>query len=70
MSHEGKDTSYLFPLKYCEHRWLENWKAIGRIMVILPYIKQHLKELKEKKAFPENDDQFILVYQMVNSHLV
>ena len=39
VSHEGKDTSCLFPLKDCRHRWLENGKAIGRIIEILPYIK-------------------------------
>ena len=66
MSHEGRDTSYLFPLKYCGHRRLENGKAIGRIIDILLYIKQYLKELKEKKVFPENNDRFLLVYQMVN----
>ena len=46
----------LFPLKYCGHSWLENQEAIGRIIKILPYIKQYLKELKEKKAFSENND--------------
>ena len=66
MSHEGRDTSYLFPLKYCGHRRLENGKAIGRIIEILLYIKQYLKELKEKKVFPENNDRFLLAYQMVN----
>ena len=70
LSHEGKDTSYFFPLKYCEHRWLENWNAIGRIVELLLYIKQYLKELKEKKAFPENNNRFVLIYQMVNSHLL
>ena len=39
VSHEGKDTSYLFPVKDCGHRWLENGKAIGRIIEIRPYIK-------------------------------
>ena len=68
VSHEVKDTSYVFPLKYCEHRQFENGK-IGRIIEILPQINQ-LKELKEKKAFPENDDRLALVYQMVNSHLL
>ena len=66
MSHEGRDTSYLFPLKYCGHRRLENGKAIGRIIEILLYMKHYLKELKEKKVFPENNDRFLLVYQMVN----
>ena len=62
VSHKGKDTSYLFPFKYFAHCWLENDKAVGRIIVnSLPYIKQHLNELKEKKAFPENDDRFVLV---------
>ena len=67
VSHEGKDTSYLFPLKYCGYRWLENGKAVVRIIEILPYIKQYLKE---KKAFHENHDRLVLVYQMVNSHLL
>ena len=39
VSHEGKDKSYLFPSKYCGHRWLENWKAVGKIIELLPYIK-------------------------------
>ena len=69
VSNEGKDTSYLFPLKYFWHSWLENGKAIGRIIEILWYIKQYLKELKDKKAFPENDDWFVWVCQMVNSHV-
>ena len=38
VSHGAKDISYLFPLKYCGHHWLENGKAISRIIEILPYI--------------------------------
>ena len=65
--HEGKGTSYLFPLKYCGHRWLENRKAIGRIIYILLYIKQFLKELKEKKAFSENDHLLLLILEFSKS---
>ena len=54
--HEGKGSSYLFPLMYCGHCWLENKIAVGRIIELLQYIKQYLEELKEKKAFLENDD--------------
>ena len=31
-SHEGKSTAYLFVLKYCGHRWLENGKVIKQLM--------------------------------------
>ena len=61
---------YLSPLKYCGYHWLGNGKSVGRIIQILPYIKQYLKKLKEIKAFPEKNDWFLFVHQMVNSHLL
>ena len=39
-AHEGKDTSYQFPSKFCGHRWLENTKVISRIIDIFPYLQQ------------------------------
>ena len=58
--HTGKSSSYLFPMKYCGHRWLENGKAIKRIMDIKPKVVKYLNDLKEKKKFPkkEKDERF------------
>ena len=38
-SHENKSTAYLFPLKYFGHRWLENGKAVKRLIELQPYLK-------------------------------
>ena len=46
--HEGKDTLYLFPLKFYGHRWLENTNMICRILEIFPYLKKYFKWLFDK----------------------
>ena len=35
-SHEDKDVAYLFPRRFCGHRWLENGQAI----TTLPFLKK------------------------------
>lgn len=60
VSHEDNGTSYLFTLMYCGYCWLENEKAIGRVIELLPI----------HQAFPENDGRFVLIYQMVNSYVL
>ena len=58
--HEGKETNYLFPQKFCGHRWLENGPVIKRAISILPLLKQYLKYLQEKNKFPKKnkDERF------------
>lgn len=33
--HNEKSAAYLFPLKFCGHRWLENSAVIARILNIM-----------------------------------
>ena len=56
-AHEAKDSSYLFPLKFCGHRWLENGEAITRIIEIAPYLKKYMDFLVKEKV-PKKDDRF------------
>ena len=53
-----KDTSYLFPLKFCGHRWLENSKAISRILDIFPYLQKYFGWLSDEKKMPKKDERF------------
>ena len=57
-SHVGKDTSYLFPLKFCGHRWLENSKAISRILDIFPYLQKCFGWLSDEKKMPKKGERF------------
>ena len=57
-SHEGKPTAYVFPLKYCGHRWLGSEKTIKRLIDIQPYLKQYLECFSEIKKFPKKNDRF------------
>ena len=57
-SHVGKDTSYLFSLKFCGHRWLENSKAISRILDIFPYLQKYFGWLSNEKKMPKKDERF------------
>ena len=66
-AHEGKNSAYLFPLKYCSHRWLENGKAMKRIMNIEPKIKSYFKFLNDAEKFPTKDDRFTSVRQHISS---
>ena len=59
-SHEDKDVGYLFPERFCGHRWLENGKVIKRAISVLPYLKQNFNFLIEEKNVPK-DDRFELV---------
>ena len=69
-SHESKSTAYLFPLKYCEHRWFENGKAINRLIDIQPYLKLFLEHLTENKKFPNQDNRFPFLKSVINPALL
>ena len=57
-SHEGKETNYLFPLKYCGHSWLENGKIMSRLIEILHLVRKYIDSLKE---LPKNGERFIVL---------
>ena len=65
-SHEGKYTTYLFPLKHYGHRWLENRSAVKRLVDIQPYLKQYFEYLTENKKFPKKDDRFVFLKLIIN----
>ena len=44
--HDQKCSSYLFPMKYCGRRWLENIPVIDHIIKILPKLKVYSNEIK------------------------
>ena len=58
---EAKDSSYLFPSKFYGHRWLENGKAITRIIEIAPYLKRYMDFLVKEKKVPKKDDRFVRI---------
>ena len=64
--HEGRDTAYLFPLKFCGHRWLKNSPAITRLLEILPYLKKYFIWLVEHKKMPKDDNRFTHIKQKLN----
>ena len=45
--HDKKYSSYLFPMKYCGHRWFENIPVIDCIIKILPKLKVYSNEIKK-----------------------
>ena len=72
-SHEGRDTGYLFPLKFCGHRWLENSKAINRLLEIVPKVKTYFAWLEDNKKFTKSmkeDKRFIRIKTCLASPLL
>ena len=67
-SHDGQDTAYLFPLKLCGHRWLENSKAIIRMLEIWEYIRKYFSFLETEKQFPKKDERFIRIRILFGLH--
>ena len=57
-SHLGRDSPYLFPLKYCGHRRLENTKAITKVKEISDHLQAYVEDLASKKKLPKNYDRF------------
>ena len=55
--YEDRDTSHLFPLKFCGNRWLKNGPAIKRLK-IFGYLKTYFLWLEENEKIPNNDDCF------------
>ena len=66
-SHKSKNVSYLFAQKFCGHRWLENGAALKRAVEINQNLKVYLKDLKEKKNIPTNDDRFTTAIDKLGS---
>ena len=64
-SHIGKDAVYLFPLKFCGHRWLENSKAIIRINKISKHMVGYMDYIIEKKRMPSKDERFTYFGELV-----
>ena len=57
-AHKRKDTSYLFPLKFCGHRLPENTKVISRIIDIFPYLQKYFQWLLTEKKIRKKDERF------------
>ena len=51
----------LFPLKYVGHRWLDNGRVIDRLLLVGNKLLVFLRQYKEEKKFPRNDDTFPLL---------
>ena len=60
-SHESKSVAYLFPQKFCGHRWLENGQALKRAIKLHSYLKRYFSYLKEEKKIPPKDDCFTTI---------
>ena len=65
-THEGKNTGYLFPLKFCGFRWLENSPCITSLLEIIPYIKIYFTWLEDNKKIPKDDNWFLNNKQNIN----
>ena len=66
-SNDGRNTSYLFPLKSCGHRWLENSKSINRILEIFDKLKNYFSWLETQKKVPKDDNRFIRIKKFLSS---
>ena len=58
---ESKSVAYLFPQKFCGHRWLENGKALKRVVQLHSYFKRYFSYLKEEKKIPPKNDRFTTI---------
>ena len=66
MSHNGKSTAYIFPLKYCGQYNLGN-RSISKSFHQIFEKKRKKKKRKEKhKSFPGKDDRFSRINQMLS----
>lgn len=48
--HESVTKSYIYPLQYCSHRWVENVQVCDRAIQVLPFIKIYIKAVDEKRV--------------------
>ena len=62
-----KSISSNFPLKLCDHRWLENGKVLTRFLEVCGKVAIFLAKSKERKKFPAKDERFPLLLQSTNS---
>ena len=54
---ENEDVAYIFPVKFCGHRWLKNRKTLKRALDINSSLKVHFGFPVDKKMSPK-DIQF------------
>ena len=63
VSHEGRDKSYLFPLKFCGHRWLENSKSLNRILEIFDKLKNYFSWLETQRRQQIQSNQKVFIFK-------
>ena len=58
---ESKRVAYLFSLKFCRRRWLENRKALKRAIELHSYFKRYFSYLNEGKKIPPKHYHFTTI---------
>ena len=64
--HSERASSYLFPLKYCSHRWLENLAVISRIIEVFDKLKAYVRSVQKR---PYSQQPQIASFQTLKTNL-
>lgn len=59
-----------FPLKFCQHRWLENIPVAERVLEILPSVNSYVKQINEKKLKDPKTKSYTVVKEMCGDPLL
>ena len=59
-----------FPMKFCQHRWLENEPVCKRLIGLLPHLKKYVKSVTEGKCPDPKTKSFETVKQCVADPLL
>ena len=60
----------IMPLKFVNHRWLENVPVCTRALEILPSIAKYVKAVEEKKFTKPSCKSFEIVYEVMKDKLL
>ena len=59
-----------FPMKFCQHRWLENGPVCERLIALLPHLEKYVKSVAEGKCPDPKTKSFDTVKQCVADPLL
>ena len=65
--HDEKSSAYLFPLKFCGHRWLENGAVITRILQIMDKLVIYVRSVQGKPKLRPTSQSFATIETSVRT---
>lgn len=67
---EKSTKTYVFPLPFCSHRWVENVRVCQRAIEILPALTLYINAVESKKVKNPDTKSFAVVKSMCKDHFL